>query len=31
MFYLVDLFLFIVVAGAVDATLPWPKPGKDRS
>jgi hypothetical protein len=30
MFYLIDLFLFIVVAGVVDATLPWPRPGGDR-
>jgi hypothetical protein len=30
MAYLIELFLFIVVAGLVDRTLPWPKPGKDR-
>jgi hypothetical protein len=30
MAYLIDLFLFIVVAGLVDATLPWPKPGKSN-
>lgn len=31
MAYLIDLFLFIVVAGLVDSTLPWPKPGTGRS
>jgi hypothetical protein len=30
MFYLIDLFLFIVVAGVVDAGLPWPKPRKNK-
>ena len=31
MSYLIELFLFIVVVGLVDRTLPWPKPGTDRS
>jgi hypothetical protein len=29
MAYLIELVLFIVVVGFVDAGLPWPKPGSD--
>ena len=28
MAYLIELFLFIVVVGIVDAGLPWPRPEK---
>jgi len=27
MSYLIELFLFIVVVGVIDAGLPWPNPG----
>jgi hypothetical protein len=29
MSYLIELVLFIVVLGAIDARLPWPKPTRD--
>ena len=30
MAYLIELVLFIVVVGFIDAGLPWPKPGMAR-
>jgi hypothetical protein len=30
MAYLIELFLFIVVVGLIDATLPWPQAGKNK-